>query len=143
MRKKPYIVCWQCSSIHLCYGISKKWLFIRLKQKCKMVKKSYFTRRKARTFANGKRANLKKGVSRKESMPNFPKNEHFSPPDSQTYVCVSEGKKCLFLENLACFVFLKHAFWDSSFCLNTDELIVKIGYSYKPYITLLIEGVAC
>ena len=27
-----------------------------------------------------------------------------------------------FSENLACFVFLKHPFWDSPFCLNTDEI---------------------
>ena len=33
--------------------------------------------------------NLKTGVSRKQSTPNFPKNEHF--------LCASEGKKC-FLE---------------------------------------------
>ena len=35
------------------------------------------------------RANLKTGVSRKQSTPNFLKNEHF--------LCVSDGKKC-FLE---------------------------------------------
>ena len=29
----------------------------------------------------------------------------------------SGGKKCSFLENLACFVFLKHLLWDSPFCL--------------------------
>ena len=38
-----------------------------------------------------------------------------------------ENKKCSrnvrFLENLTCFVFLlKHPFWDSPFCLITDEL---------------------
>ena len=27
-----------------------------------------------------------------------------------------------FSENLACFVFLKHPFWDSPFCLITDEI---------------------
>ena len=26
------------------------------------------------------------GVSRKQSTPNFPKNEHFLPPDTHTYV---------------------------------------------------------
>ena len=35
----------------------------------------------------------------------------FLPPDN---VCFSE--------NVACFVFLKHPFWDSPFCLVTDEL---------------------
>ena len=28
-------------------------------------------------------------------------------------------------ENLACFVFLKHPFWDSPFCLITDEVTEK------------------
>ena len=46
----------------------------------------------------------------------FRKNEHFLPL-----------KKCSFFsENLACFVFLKHPFLDSSFCLITDELEIKI-----------------
>ena len=29
-----------------------------------------------------KRANLKTDISRKQSTPNFPKNEHFLPPDT-------------------------------------------------------------
>ena len=38
-----------------------------------------------------------------------------------TYVCVSGGKKWFFFrKNLACFVFLKHPFWDSLFCFITD-----------------------
>ena len=39
--------------------------------------------------------NLKTGVSRKQSTPNIPKNEHFLHPDTITYVCVSGGKKFL------------------------------------------------
>ena len=36
--------------------------------------------------------------------------------------CAYRGKKCSFFsENLACFLFLKHPFWDSTFCLITDE----------------------
>ena len=38
------------------------------------------------------RANLKTGVSKKRSTPNFPQNEHFLSPDTHTYV--SGGKKC-------------------------------------------------
>ena len=29
---------------------------------------------------------------------NFPKNQHFLPPDTHTYVCESGGKKCYFFE---------------------------------------------
>ena len=94
----------------------------------------------------GKSKNLKTVVSRKQSTPNFPKNEDFLPltrtrtrlyfkktkhaknehfllTDTYTYVCVSRGEKCSFSENLACFVFLKHPFWDSPFCLITDDMI--------------------
>ena len=60
----------------------------------------------------GKRANLKTNVSRKQSTPNFPKKEHFLPPDTHTHV-----RNSRFSENLACFVFLKHPFWYSFFCL--------------------------
>ena len=38
--------------------------------------------------------NLRTGVSRKQSKPNFPKNKHFSPPDTHMYV--SGSKKCSF-----------------------------------------------
>ena len=39
---------------------------------------------------------LKTGVSRKQRTPNFPKKEHFLPPNTHThmYVGVSGGKKC-------------------------------------------------
>ena len=40
-----------------------------------------------------KRANLETNLTRKQSTQNFPKNEHFLPPDMHTYVCVSGGKK--------------------------------------------------
>ena len=41
-----------------------------------------------------KRANLETNLTRKQSTQNFPKNEHFLPPDMHTYVCVSGGEKC-------------------------------------------------
>ena len=57
--------------------------------------------------------NLKTGVSRKRSRPNFPKNQHFLPPDTHTYVRAYQWVRNFgFSENLACFVFLKHPFWD-------------------------------
>ena len=52
------------------------------------------------------------------------KNEHSLAPNTHTYVRVSGGKKYLFFsENLRCLVFLKHPFWDSPFCLITEETI--------------------
>ena len=52
-------------------------------------------------------ANLKTDVSRKQSKPKFPKNKHFLPPDTHTYVCVSGGKKCLFFGNFGVLCFLE------------------------------------
>ena len=52
-------------------------------------------------------ANLKTGVSRKQSTPNFPKNEHFLPLDTHTYVCVSGGKKCSFFGKFGALCFLE------------------------------------
>ena len=49
--------------------------------------------------------NLKTGVSRKQSKPNFAKNEHFLPPD--TLRCVSEGKKCSFFRKFGWLIFLE------------------------------------
>ena len=37
-------------------------------------------------------------MSRKQKTQNFSKIEHFLPPDTHTYVCVSGGKKCSFFQ---------------------------------------------
>ena len=57
-----------------------------------------------------KKANLKTKVTKKQSAPNFPKNEHSLPPDMYTYLCVSRDKKWemfVFLDKfgLLCFPF--------------------------------------
>ena len=46
-------------------------------------------------------------VSRKQSKPNFPKNEHFLPPDTHRYVCVAGGRKCLFFGKFGMLCFLE------------------------------------
>ena len=50
-------------------------------------------------------ANIETAITRKESTPNFPKNEHFLSPDMHTYVCVSGGKKCLFFRKIGVLCF--------------------------------------
>ena len=40
-------------------------------------------------------------------MPNCPKNEHFLLPDTQTFVCISGGKKCLLFGKFGVLCFLK------------------------------------
>ena len=50
-----------------------------------------------------------------------------------TRTCAYQGARNIrFSENLACFVFLKHSFWDSAFCLITDEIqLRKTTVSHK------------
>ena len=47
-----------------------------------------------------------KRETRNQSTPDFPKNKHFLPPDTHTYVCVSECKKYWFFEKFGVFCFL-------------------------------------
>ena len=51
--------------------------------------------------------NLKMGVPRKQSTPNFPKSEHFLTPDTHAYVCVSGVKKCSFFGKFGLLCFLE------------------------------------
>ena len=50
-----------------------------------------------------------------------------------TRTCAYQGARNIrFSENLACFIFLKHPFWDSAFCLITDEIqLRKTTVSHK------------
>ena len=49
---------------------------------------------------------------------------NISYPMIHTHTCSYQGvRNVRFLENLTCFVFLKHPFWDSPFCLITDEFM--------------------
>ena len=50
------------------------------------------------------------GGKKKAKQVKSSESKHFLPPDAHTYVSVSEGKICLFSEDLACFVFLLPAF---------------------------------
>ena len=52
-----------------------------------------------------KRANLKTGVTKKQSTLNFPKNEHL-PSDTHTQVRASGSKKCLFFGKCGMLCFL-------------------------------------
>ena len=54
---------------------------------------------------------------------------NISYPLTRTRTCVYQGvRNVYFSENLACFVFLKHPFWDSLFCLTTDEICLYFAW---------------
>ena len=89
---------------HFSRGLCYKWIDFKFCSFVKNVKVSnwiifidkiksiVFIYRATRRWL-GKRANLKTGVKRKQSMSSSPKNEHFLLPDSHTWVCVLGGKK--------------------------------------------------
>ena len=63
-------------------------------------------------------------------MLNFPKNEHFLPPDTHTYVCVSGGKKCSFFGKFSVLCFLEtHVSRFALFALLPDHLHRYIFWS--------------
>ena len=47
-------------------------------------------------------------VTRKQSIPNFPKNKQFLPPETPTYVCISGNKKCSFFRKFGELCFLEN-----------------------------------
>ena len=67
---------------------------------------------------------------------------NISYPLKSTDTCGYQGvRNVRFSENLACFVFLKHPFWDSPFCLITNEFTVNLlkknlrDYSFLGWFT--------
>ena len=56
------------------------------------------------------------------------------PPDTHMCVWVSWGKNVRFSENLACFVFLKHPFWDSPFCIITDGFQIQASSKLRYFV---------
>ena len=55
----------------------------------------------------GQKGQSQNGYFKKQNAPNFTKNEHFLPPDTYTYVCVSGGKKYLFFAKIGVPCFLE------------------------------------
>ena len=68
--------------------------------------------------------NLKIGVWRKQSPPNFLKKELFLPPDTHTYVCVSRGKRCSFFGKLDVLCFS----WNTHFEIHPFSLLATIEH---------------
>ena len=62
------------------------------------------------------------GCFKKTKQAKFSEKQTFLTP-WYAHACVSGGNKCSFLENLACFAFLKRPFWNSPFCLIADETL--------------------
>ena len=80
------------------------WLLQRLK--CYITNFHFNINFNVNSSAIRQTANLKTEVRRKQSMPFFPKNEHFLPLDTHTYVCVSGSMKCLFFGKFGVLCFL-------------------------------------
>ena len=68
-----------------------------------LVKIAHFFKFLISSVIRQKDSNLKMRVTKKQSMPNFPKNDHLVPPDKRK--CVSGGKKCSFFQKFALLLF--------------------------------------
>ena len=77
------------------------------------------------------------GCFKKTKHAKFSENRTFLTP-WYAHVRVRIGvRNARFSENLACFVFLKHPFWDSLFCLITDKLTL---YCYHLYFGVIHQS---
>ena len=60
-----------------------------------------------------------------QSTPNTPKNEHFLPPNTYAYVCVSGYKKCSFFGKFGMLCFLETRFDIRSFALLPTSFVIE------------------
>ena len=65
----------------------------------------------------------------------FSENEHLLPPDTQTYVCVSGGKKCLFFGKFVVLCFLETP------VLRFDELLPANSHSGGHLINIAVSRI--
>ena len=70
----------------------------------------------------------------------FSEKKPFLTPLIRSRTCAYQGvRNVCFSENLAGSVFLKHPFWDSPFCLITNELVAQgLDQSKKTFLSVLL-----
>ena len=88
------------------------------------------TRNRQYFVGNIAKRRISKRVFKKTKHAKFSEKRTFLTP-WYAHVCMcmcayQEVINTRFTKNLACFVFLKHPFWDSPFCLITDDLATEI-----------------
>ena len=83
----------------------------------------------------GKKANLKTGVTRKQSTPNFPEYENLLRLDTHTCVCVSGGKKCLFFGKFSVICFLVTTFLRFALLSYRRINIIILAFHYAHKVT--------
>ena len=91
-----------------------------------MLAKTYFqklTNSNSEFVGNKVKGRISKRVFQGNKARQIFRNLNISlPAETQTYVAYQRVINVRFSENLTGFVFLKHPFWDSTFCLITEEL---------------------
>ena len=81
------------------------------------------------------KANLKTGVTRKQSTPNFPEYENLLRLDTHTCVCVSGGKKCLFFGKFSVICFLVTTFLRFALLSYRRINIIILAFHYAHKVT--------
>ena len=76
-----------------------------------------------------------------QSTSRFANKEHFLPL-IHTRTCAYQGaRNVCFPKNVLCFVFLKHPYWDSPFCLITNKL--KINEIFRTQNCINVLHIIC
>ena len=86
-----------------------------------------------------KKGQISKRVFQENKAHQIFRKTNISYPLIRTRTCAYQGvRNVRFSENLTCFVFLKHPFWDLPFCLATDVFIywkiLKTIYVIQQYL---------
>ena len=93
--------------------------------------------------------NLKTGVTRKQSLPNYSKNEHLLPSDRHTYMFVSEDINvrffgifvvlCFLATSVLRFAFLPYyrRIIDNIFCRNTFRGDIRLHGAKNPHTSIM------
>ena len=112
---------------HKCWilSLTKLQAFICFVQHLRM---SFSERQFVGYKAKGRISN---GVFKKTKHAIFSEKRVFITPWYAQHTFLQGVRKVRFSENLACFVFLKHPFWDSPFCFITNELLSEFHQVLK------------
>ena len=74
----------------------------------------------------------------------FKKTKHVKFSEKRTFLTSWYGvRNVRFSENLTCFVFLKHPFWDSPFCLITNDNSLHTFWLKMFFISIFIGNAVC
>ena len=109
-------------------------VFHSLKRIHNLVKYLRWRKKKLHLVGNNAKGRISKRMFQESKARHIFRRTNISYPLIHTHTCAYQGvRNVCFSENLSCFVFLKHSFWDSPFCLITNHLRCLKVFSIRPW----------